>query len=58
MVKMKRRNLFLSIICSILMAVALVTFTVISVVPNKNAGNNKNNAGQVSDNDGPKDDEN
>ena len=55
---MKRRNLFLSIICSILMAVALVTFTVISVVPNKNAGNNKNNAGQVSDNDGPKDDEN
>lgn len=45
---MKRRNLFLSLICSILMAVALVTFTVISVVPKKE-NNNNINAGQVSD---------
>ncbi len=55
---MKRKNLFLSLICSILMAVALVTFTVISVVPKNNTGNNSNNASQTSDDNKPSDDEN
>ena len=39
---MKRRNLFLSLICSLILTVALVTFTVISIVPKKNSGTNKN----------------
>ena len=41
-VKMKRRNLFLSLISSVLVAVAIVTFTIVSVVKPKN---NKNNGG-------------
>lgn len=43
---MKKRNLFLSLICSVLLTVALVTFTVISIVPKKN----KNGAGTPSTN--------
>ncbi len=48
---MKKRNLFLSLICSIILTVALATFTIISVVnpgKDKNAGNNQQ-AGNVSD---------
>ncbi len=46
---MKRRNLFLSLICSIMLAVALVTFTVISVVPTKDKSNNKQPSQNVTD---------
>ena len=53
---MKRRNLFLSLICSILMAVALVTFTVISIVPKNGNSNNANNASQTGDNGSDSDD--
>ena len=35
---MKRRNLFLSLICSLILTVALVTVTVINLVPKKNNG--------------------
>ncbi len=46
---MKRRNLFLSLICSIMLAVALVTFTVISVVPTKEKAGNNQTSQNVSD---------
>ena len=46
---MKRRNLFLSLICSIMLAVALVTFTVISVVPTKDKSNKNQTSQNVSD---------
>ena len=46
---MKKRNLFLSLICSIILTVALVTVTIVSIVPKKD--NNKvPSAGNVSDN--------
>ena len=45
---MKRRNLFLSLICSVILTVALATFTIVSVVkPNKN-GQNDNQSTNVS----------
>lgn len=37
---MKRRNLFLSLICSLILTVALVTVTVVSLVPKKQPGTN------------------
>ena len=46
---MKRRNLFLSLICSIMLAVALVTFTVISVIPTKDKSNKTQTSQNVSD---------
>ena len=46
---MKKRKLFLSLICSIILTVALATFTIISIVPKKNADNTPN-AGNVSEN--------
>lgn len=46
---MKRRNLLLSLICSIVMAVALVTFTIVSVVPKKQNNSNNQTSDVVSD---------
>lgn len=46
---MKKRNLFLSLICSIVLTVALVTVTIISIVPKKST-NKVPTAGNVSDN--------
>ena len=46
---MKRRNLFLSLICSIMLAVALVTFTVVSVIPAKDKSNKNQTSQNVSD---------
>ena len=57
---MKRKNLFLSLICSLILTIALVTVTVISIVPKKNngAGNgstssNVSDTGNVGDNTTP-----
>ena len=57
---MKRKNLFLSLICSIALTIALVTVTVISIVPKKDkgAGNgststNVSDTGNVGDNTSP-----
>lgn len=47
---MKKRNLFLSLICSIILTVALATFTIISVVSPKKDTNTTPPAGNVSDN--------
>ena len=45
---MKRRNLFLSLICSIILTITLVTFTVIGILPNAGKDGNKGqNAGNV-----------
>lgn len=46
---MKKRNLFLSLICSIILTITLVTFTVIGIVnpQNGNENNNGQNAGNV-----------
>lgn len=46
---MKRRNLFLSLICSIILTIALVTVTIISVVPKKGGTNGGQTSEQVSD---------
>ncbi len=46
---MKRRNLFLSLICSLILTVALVTVTIISVVPKKGGTNGGQHSEQVSD---------
>ncbi len=48
---MKRRNLFLSLICSVILTVALATFTIVSVVkPNKKGQNDGNQSTNVSTN--------
>lgn len=46
---MKRKNLFLSLICSLILTVALVTVTVLSIVPKKNNGAGGNTSSNVSD---------
>lgn len=46
---MKKRNLLLSLICSIVLAVALVTFTVITIVPPKTKNNKNQTSQNVSD---------
>ena len=47
---MKKRNLFLSLICSVILTIALVTFTVVSLVPKKDNGDqNGPTSGNVSD---------
>ena len=46
---MKRKNLFLSLICSLILTVALVTVTVLSIVPKKDNGAGGNTSSNVSD---------
>ena len=45
---MKRRNLFLSVICSVVLTVALATFTIVGVVKTNKKGQNDNQATNVS----------
>ena len=45
---MKRRNLFLSLICSVILTVALATFTIVSVVKPGKKGQNDNQSTNVS----------
>ncbi len=45
---MKRRNLFLSLICSVILTVALATFTIVSVVKSNDKGQNDNQSTNVS----------
>ena len=49
---MKRKNLFLSLICSLILTVALVTVTVISLVPKKDSGKGGQTSTNVSTNTG------
>ncbi len=46
---MKRKNLFLSLICSLILTVALVTVTVLSIVPKKGEQNGNGGSTNVSD---------
>lgn len=48
---MKKRNLFLSLVCSIILTVALVAVTIASIIvpSNGNKGNNGNNGSNISD---------
>ncbi len=46
---MKRKNLFLSLISSLILTIALVTVTVVSLIPNKNNGTNGTPSDNVSD---------
>lgn len=47
---MKKRNLFLSLICSIILTVALATFTIVGVVQGNKSTDDGNNAENVSTN--------
>ncbi len=52
---MKRKNLILSLVCSIALTIALVTFTIISLVP-KTGNGNGDNLQDVTDTTNPSDD--